>query len=88
MRTLDLPTITGDVTTYNSFPIDEEGGIYLVSFEAMTKVRWTGEALELLWRVPYDFRGPGCGPLTGRKRAEVLRAVTGRSCTGSARRRR
>ena len=82
VRFLDLPTITGDVTTHNSFPVDEDGGIYLVSFGAMTKVRWTGDELELAWRAPYDFRGEGCGP-PGRGRAEVIRAVTGRSCTGS-----
>ena len=83
VRFLDLPTITGDVTTHNSFPVDEDGGIYLVSFGAMTKMRWTGDALELAWRAPYDFRGERCGPPAKSGRAEVLRVVTGRSCTGS-----
>ena len=61
VRFLDLPTITGDVTTHNSFPVDEDGGIYLVSFGAMTKLRWTGDALELAWRAPYAVGASAAG---------------------------
>lgn len=82
-RWLDLGKATGDVTTHNSFPIDEDGNIYLVSFHAMTKVRWNGESLALVWRAPYDFRGPGCKAPSTNARREVFKAITGKACTGS-----
>jgi hypothetical protein len=83
VRWLDLGKTTGDVTTHNSFPIDEDGNIFIVSFHAMTKVRWTGEKLDLVWRAPYDFRGPGCKAPSSNARREVMKAITGKACTGS-----
>ncbi len=82
-RWLDLPSITNDVTTHNSFPIDENGNIYLVSYGAMTKVRWTGDGFELVWRTPYNFRGADCPPPSKRRSREVWKTITGKACTGS-----
>ena len=82
-RAFDVGRATGDVTTHNSFPVDEHGNLYVASFFAMTKLAWTGDGFELVWRAPYDFRGPECGPPSPNPTREVLRAVTGRSCTGT-----
>jgi hypothetical protein len=82
-RALDLGKATGDITTHNSFPVDEEGNIFIASFYAMTKVHWTGDGFELVWRAPYDFRGPGCKPPSENAGREVWKVVSGQSCTGS-----
>jgi hypothetical protein len=82
-RAFDLGAQTGDVTVHNSFPIDERGNIHLVSYTAMTQVRWTGETFELGWRSEYDFRGPGCPPPSQNIRDEVRKTVRGEGCTGS-----
>ncbi|MFM2398930.1 MAG: hypothetical protein RL341_1087 [Pseudomonadota bacterium] len=82
-RAFDLGRATGDVTVHNSFPVDESGNLFVVSYYAMTKLHWTGNGFTLLWRSPYDFRGPGCGEPSKYPSREVLKVVKGSSCTGS-----
>jgi hypothetical protein len=82
-RRFDLAKATGDVTTHNSFPIDEGGNAYFVSSSAMSKVHWDGNNFRLIWRSAYDFRGPNCEKATGSLRSEALRTITGGKCTGS-----
>jgi hypothetical protein len=81
-RGFNLGGVTNDVTAHNSFPVDENGNMYVVSLYAMTKLRWTGDGFELVWRTPYDFRGPGCPP-PGSYTEEVIKVFTGQGCTGS-----
>jgi hypothetical protein len=82
-RAFDLGKATGDVTTHNSFPVDENGNIFIASFYAMTKVKWTGDGFKLVWRAPYNFRGIGCPPPSTNERREVMKAITGQGCTGT-----
>jgi hypothetical protein len=82
-RAFNLGAATNDLTVHNSFPMDEAGNIYVVSFFAMTKVQWTGNRFQLGWRIPYDFRGAGCPPPSENKQREVLRVLRGEACTGS-----
>jgi hypothetical protein len=82
-RAFDLGAQTGDVTVHNSFPIDENGGLYLVSYTAMTHLRWTGETFELVWRSDHDFRGPLCPPPSPDIKQETAKVVRGEACTGS-----
>lgn len=80
---LNLKAALKDDTIHNSFPLDENGVAYLVSFNALTAVQWTGRDFHLLWQAPYDFRGPGCGSPSKSKLREVLRVFRGERCTGS-----
>ena len=82
VRSFDLATATGDTTTHNSFPVDEHGNIFIVSDTAMYQLNWDGDAITLGWSAPYDFLGPGCRA-DGNDRAQLLRVIAGRSCTGS-----
>ena len=82
VRSFDLATATGDTTTHNSFPVDENGNIFIVSDTAMYQLNWNGNAITLGWSAPYDFLGAGC-KANGNDRAQLLRVITGRGCTGS-----
>jgi hypothetical protein len=82
-RAFDLGRATNDITTHNSFPVDENGNIFIASLYAMTKVRWTGDGFQLIWRAPYNFRGIGCPPPSSNQMREVMKAITGKPCTGS-----
>ncbi len=82
-RAFDVGAIANDRTIHNSFPVDENGGIYVASLSSMYKVRWSGDDFELLWSVPYNFRGPNCPPPSENAIREVARVFTGQSCTGS-----
>ena len=82
-RAFDLGVQTGDVTVHNSFPIDEAGNIFLVSYTGMTMLKWDGESFRAMWKSNYDFRGPGCPPPSADIRGEVLKTVRGEACTGS-----
>jgi hypothetical protein len=82
-RAFNLGAASNDVTVHNSFPLDEAGNLYVVSFFAMSKVQWTGDGFELVWRTPYNFRGEGCPPPSENNRREVLRVLRGEACTGS-----
>ncbi len=79
----DLGTATNDLSTHNSFPVDEHGNIYIASFFAMTKVNWDGQQFRLVWRAPYNFRGENCPEPSENRSREVRRAITGGSCTGT-----
>ncbi len=82
-RAFNLGGIVKDRTIHNSFPVDENGGIYVGSLSSMYKVRWSGKDFKLLWRAPYNFRGPDCPPPSENAIREVVRVSTGQSCTGS-----
>jgi hypothetical protein len=82
-RFFDLGKATNDITTHNSFPIDENGNLFIASLYAMTKVRWTGREFKLVWRTPYNFRGIGCPPPAANPTVEVIKVVTGQGCTGT-----
>ncbi len=82
-RAFDLAGQTGDTTVHNSFPIDEHGNIFVVSYTALASVRWNGEAFTLTWRAPYGFRGANCPPPSANSREEVMKTVRGEGCTGS-----
>jgi hypothetical protein len=82
-RAFDLGRAIDDTTVHNSFPLDENGIAYFVSFKAMQAVQWTGSGFRVLWRTPYDFRGPGCPPVSASKLREVIRVFRGEGCTGS-----
>ncbi|MGF1544709.1 MAG: hypothetical protein ACFB00_09445 [Parvularculaceae bacterium] len=82
-RFFDLGAATNDLSTHNSFPMDENGNIYIASFFAMTKVNWDGERFSLVWRAPYNFRGENCPPANEKRQKEVFKAITGKSCTGT-----
>ncbi len=82
-RSFDLGGATNDITTHNSFPVDENGNIFIASFYALTKVKWTGNGFELVWRTPYNFRGVGCPPPSPNATWEVIKATTGQGCTGT-----
>jgi hypothetical protein len=82
-RAFDMASATGDRTVHNSFPLDENGIAYFVSFSGMHAVQWMGNAFRLLWRATYDFRGAECGPPSRFKLREVMRVFRGESCTGS-----
>lgn len=74
----------GDLSTHNAFAVDETGGLFVVSHQAMTRVTWDGRAFRLAWRAPYDFLGPGCaGRAPTSQRRGVLMVARGRPCTGS-----
>ncbi len=82
-RSFNLGRALDDTTVHNSFPLDENGIAYLVSFKAMQAVQWTGSDFRVLWRATYDFRGPGCPPVSESKLREVIRVFRGEGCTGS-----
>ncbi len=72
-----------DFSTHNAYSQDGEGGFYVVSGEAMTKLVWDGQQFSLGWRAPYDFRGPGCEGQSPGDVREVIRTFRGEPCTGS-----
>jgi hypothetical protein len=82
-RAFNLSGQTGDTTIHNSFPIDENGNIFVVSYVAMTGVRWNGESFEVKWRALYNFRGEACPPPSENIRDEVRKTFRGEGCTGS-----
>ncbi|BAM04147.1 hypothetical protein [Phycisphaera mikurensis] len=79
---LDLASVDGDIACHNSQPVDPDGGVYLVSDLAMTKVRWTGKRFEPVWHAAYDTRGPKA-PRRVRPGLELLRVLAGAEGTGS-----
>ncbi|MFC0633367.1 hypothetical protein [Brevundimonas balnearis] len=82
-RYFDLSGEIADDTIHNSFPLDENGVAYFVSFEALTAVQWDGDGFRVVWRAPYDFRGSNCPAPSRSKLREVLRVFRGERCTGS-----
>ena len=46
-----------DTSFHNNFPMDETGGIYIVTPTQMIKVQWDGVSFTTSWTVPYDSRG-------------------------------
>jgi hypothetical protein len=82
-RAFNLFGETGDTTVHNSFPVDENGNIFVVSYTAMVSVRWNGESFALNWRSLYHFRGEGCPPPSDNPREEALKTFRGEGCTGS-----
>lgn len=70
----------GEVLDHNSFPIDENGNIYIVTTARMLCLRFQDGEFSPRWDAPYDFNGTG--RQTGR-RLEKLRTITGQGRTGS-----
>jgi hypothetical protein len=82
-RGFNLSAETSDTTVHNSFSMDENGNIFVVSYNAMASVKWDGDAFSLTWRAPYNFRGEGCPPPSENPRDEALKTFRGEGCTGS-----
>jgi hypothetical protein len=78
-----LRSPAGDFGTHNAFAIDEGGAIYLLSEKAMTRVDWDGRSFRMIWRAPYDFKGPGCPKDSPGKLRQVIAVARGQPCTGS-----
>lgn len=80
----DLPAEAG-VSFHNSFPIDEQGRLYLSTQNLMVAIDWTGARFEPAWSARYDMRGPGCDDIPQEKsrRQEVIAVARGETCTGS-----
>jgi hypothetical protein len=83
--TYDLSQTEGDINWHNAFPIDENGGIYLASQQALTKVQWNSETqtFSTAWRVPYNFRAEGCPEQSNNQIEEGIRFLLGGECSGS-----
>ena len=77
-----FPVAEGDIVGHNAFPVDQDGGIYLSTQKGITKLRWTGDGFETLWRVEYRFRNPGCSEPES-PREDLERTLTGDPCSGS-----
>jgi hypothetical protein len=45
--------------THNQFPVDDTGGVHIVSTHGMRRLQWNGSTLEPSWVVRYDTRGDG-----------------------------
>jgi hypothetical protein len=73
----------GDFGTHNSFPLDESGGVYVASQQAVTRVDWNGREFKRRWLAPIDLRGPGCPRESRGRFREVLAVARGDTCTGS-----
>ena len=82
VRVSDFQIGDGDVIYHNAFPIDEDGGIYLLADPGMVKVRWTGDGFEPVWSVPHRFRNPGC-PEPINLAQELEWTLEGNPCSGS-----
>jgi hypothetical protein len=82
-RTFSIPKNASETGTHNAFSIDEEGGMYFVSTEAMTRINWDGNQFSLGWRVPYNFRGPGYENVSSDPASELDRFLKGEPGTGS-----
>ena len=80
----DFPDASG-ASFQNSFPIDEEGRIFVAAQSLAVAVQWDGEVFTQLWTAEYDMRGPGCeGVPPNRTRIEEILAVSrGEPCTGT-----
>lgn len=81
---IDLPSASG-ASFQNSFPIDENGRIYVAAQNLTVAVDWNGRTFALAWQAPYDMRGPGCENVPpDRPREQEIRAVAnGDTCTGT-----
>ena len=81
-RVSDFQIGGGDVVYHNAFPVDEDGGIYLLADPGIAKVVWTGDGFELAWEVDYRFRNPGC-PDPINIAQELKWTLEGNPCSGS-----
>ena len=77
-----FPVAEGDIVGHNAFPIDQDGGIYLSTQKGITKVRWTGDGFETVWRTEYGFRNPGCSE-PANALEDLQRTLNGDPCSGS-----
>lgn len=75
----------GGASFQNSFPIDENGRIFVAAQSRSVAIDWDGEAFVMAWSAGYDMRGPGCGdvPLNRTRREEILAVSRGEPCTGT-----
>ena len=84
IASFDFPTTSG-ASFQNSFPIDENGRIFVAAQSVSVAVDWDGEAFQLAWSAPYDMRGPGCEnvPINRTRIEEILAVSRGETCTGT-----
>jgi hypothetical protein len=83
VTSFELRDGANDFGTHNSFPLDESGGVYVASQQAVTRVDWNGRAFQRRWLAPIDLRGPGCAPEGRSRLREALAVARGHACTGS-----
>lgn len=76
-----LRVAKGEVASHNSFPIDEQGNLFIVSSGRMLSLRFRDGRFTPRWEEPYDFAGNG-SRFSGR-RIEKVRTLTGVGGTGS-----
>lgn len=69
----------------NSFPIDENGRLFVAAQSETVAVDWDGQDFALAWSSRYDMRGPGCEdvPTNRTRREEILAVARGEPCTGT-----
>jgi hypothetical protein len=67
---------------HNAFSVDEEGGLYFVSTQSLTRVNWDGNRFSLGWRIPYDFQGSGGKP-SDSTAVQLSKFLRGEEGTGS-----
>ena len=72
-----------DLSTHNSFPLDEAGGVYVASQQSVTRLDWNGREFSRGWFTPIDLRGPGCPPQPRSRFREAIAVARGDTCTGS-----
>lgn len=81
-RSFKLPIDAREVSTHNGFPIDENGGVYIVATDRMFRIDWKDNQFSIGWQSPYDFRGT-----EGRDRdgfnSELINTLRGAEGTGS-----
>ncbi|AWW73732.1 hypothetical protein CD351_04760 [Erythrobacter sp. KY5] len=80
----ELPGDSG-ASFQNSFPIDQNGRIFVAAQNLTVAVDWTGRAFRRAWEAPYDMRGPGCEdvPPDRSREEEILAVANGETCTGT-----
>ncbi len=80
----DLPDNSG-TSFHNSFPIDDQGRVFLATQKSMLAIDWDGAQFQVAWQAPYDMRGPGCDETKEKQRRwrEAMAVARGATCTGS-----
>ncbi len=56
---IQLPLEPGEIHYHNTFPIDEDNSVYLVTTKKLIKIGWDGSQLSIIWTADYDFVNDG-----------------------------
>lgn len=78
----ELPSDSG-ASFQNSFPIDQNGRIFVAARSLTVAVDWTGSGFRLAWEASYDMRGPGCEGVDRTREEEIRAVANGETCTGT-----